>query len=71
MTTLNKIIAEFCQDPTAQLMWKYRNKTAKLTCGSFFYFVNFSNDITKKKNPVSQYDDFYVSLCDFLDRLEA
>lgn len=49
MTTLNKIIAEFCQDPTAQLMWKYRNKTAKLTCGSFFYFVNFSNDITKKK----------------------
>lgn len=70
MTTLYKIIADFCQDPTAKIMGKIRYKTAKLTCGSFFYFVNFNKDLTKK-NPVSQYDDFYVSLCEFLDRLNA
>lgn len=65
MTTLYKIIADFCQNPTEQIMGRVRNKNTNLTCGSFIYFVNFSNDITNKKKTVSQYDDYNVSLCDF------
>lgn len=44
MTTLYKIIADFCQDPTAQMMGKVRNRAEKLTCGSFFHFVNLNNE---------------------------
>lgn len=35
----------------------------------FLLFREFQQWHNKKK-PVSQYDDFYVSLCDFLDRLK-